>query len=169
MSVPLYEDEPISCDGEPDLEPEEPEEPTEQIINGGFETGDGTGWSNTAENFTPEFVNDPVEAYEGSYYARLPYGAGIRQDLGIVMGADNIQNWTVQAKAENDTATFEIKIMYDDSTSTIWNEEVGTEWTEIDMKAHVVAGKTVSSFWFWFYHYGYVNIDQTTLVGIGSP
>jgi hypothetical protein len=134
----------------------------EQIVNGGFETGDTSGWTVlvssglVVQQWGEHWGYQP---YEGNYY----YGTTFYGDYGTIeqtlltpvptscFGASSVFNVHVLGtydSCQNVGGNVTVSINYSDGTKTdvYWEAEYGNEgtWVELDLKPYLATGKTVT-------------------------
>lgn len=134
----------------------------EQIINGGFETGDFTGWEATGGSVTDQY------ARTGTYSA-FQYQSFLRQTFTTSIPVSCVQSFKfyVQSPGQGPGVAGDITIHYTDDTTTVIDIECFESWHEYDLTAQLVAGKTIDyiefrggSQWpFW--------LDDVSLIGTG--
>jgi hypothetical protein len=129
----------------------------EQITNGGFETGDLTGWTGDADVATS--ADGVISPHSGSYLAKAAYleDRYVEQTLAnnvpqlCLTGASVFRFWFAGGYDEcglvGTIARAHIK--YTDGSETVVSHET-TEaehriWVEIDLKSQVEAGKTINA------------------------
>lgn len=125
----------------------------EQITNGGFETGDFTGW--TATGNIEVTTRNP---HTGSYSARNPIEIGtVVQTLTTPVptvcitatSTFRIYIWSDYEISPPRGGRFTAKINYTDATSTTVEREItkgeAEMWVEWDLKPYLEAGKTIES------------------------
>jgi len=136
----------------------------EQIVNGGFETGDCTGWDYApACNVTSQY------AHSGTYSVRL-YENWITQlsDLNVPKNCiESFGFWALRARAGN---TF--IIYFTDGTDTgeiTIRDRIGysTEWLYVDLTNDVPDGKSVKNIKFTGGTVGPSWVDDVSLIGTG--
>jgi len=134
----------------------------EQIINGGFETGDTTGWKVSYTIATSD------QAHSGTYSAHFVTEAYIKQAFSLRV--ECVQSLTLWVLNEFPPQNIEVEVIvhYDDGTSDKHEFVlVAASWTQLDMKPYLTAGKTIDyiqinapevpSFW----------VDDVSLIGTG--
>lgn len=126
----------------------------EQITNGGFETGDFTGWSHNLW----QYVSSGYPS-SGSYACELQAYGWIAQDLANPVLAECLTDSSVLGfYAGNDTVYyfsltfyFRATLTYDDESTTVvdfeWNTipDQQTPYEFVNLKPYVEAGKTLKS------------------------
>jgi hypothetical protein len=148
----------------------------EQIVNGGFETGDFTGWTVID---TP-VIRDATWAtpYEGNYCAELA-------DTGVFGGVAQTFLESIPSTCFKDTSVFEVHlrgnrefsppkgskaniyIVYTDDSETqiTWEASGAFVWEAVDLKNYVEAGKTVKGIRIYPVVTGfYVRLDGCSLI-----
>jgi hypothetical protein len=127
----------------------------EQIVNGGFETGDFTGWTKTGD-FAVYASNFPP-SYEGTYFARNEYYIGksgvISQNLAnevpvACFGESSIFQiacWGERRPSPPQGAVITIDIIYSDGSETTvqWEAPENEVWAVVNLKPYLEAGKKV--------------------------
>jgi hypothetical protein len=112
------------------------------LVNGGFETGDTTGWYSAGGLVIDEYP------YAGSYAFAMEDVGGIFQDIVLDAGNYTLTFWT-----RGDISTGYFHYGLEDSegvTLTGGSFEVDSEYSEIDGGSFSVASDgTEVSFWFW--------------------
>jgi hypothetical protein len=140
----------------------------EQMVNGGFETGDSTGWTGPFLNI----VTDPV--HSGVYACELGYQLYMSQTLAETITVDCIESWDVWVYGSlgggGYKAALAIIVTYTDATTTSWTEyNLDPAWLKIDILSHLESGKTVESIYFHSIDdvAFYVTVDDCSLIGKG--
>jgi len=120
----------------------------EQIVNGGFETGDFTGWTLEIDG-TYCSVSSTIK-HSGAYSAYIKYnpclhiGGAIKQTFSTAIQGACIESftlWIYRWSADEIT----IEVGYSDGTVETWTEKPVSEvWTEVNLKAHLDLTKKVS-------------------------
>jgi hypothetical protein len=131
----------------------------EQIVNGGFETGDFTGW----------VCNDGVvttdNPHSGTYCAQV-YPSGPRQlnqtlSSPILVGCISSFNFW----RRNSQSAY-VRVVYSDGTNTGWITLPDvTPWTDFDLMPYLTSGKYVSEINFLNGYVGSLYIDDVSLIG----
>ncbi len=134
----------------------------EQVTNGGFETGDTTGWDVLYTIATSD------QAHSGTYSAHFVTEAYIQQSISIPVSC--VQSLVLWVLNEFPPQNIEINVTahYTDGTSDIHLFVVSAAiWTQLDMLPYLTAGKvidyikvhapSVPSFW----------VDDVSLTGTG--
>ena len=128
----------------------------EQIVNGGFETGDFTGWTPLNLDTTGGEVLS-VNPYEGTYHFRLydlPVGSphpSIAQDFKKPVPSECLTDTSTFQLALKSFTDFsppnggwvDIYLVYTDSTETHIHIENVATYTVYDLKPYVEEGKTL--------------------------
>jgi hypothetical protein len=140
----------------------------EQIVNGGFETGDLTGWTTSNIGVGKGEVLS-VNPYEGIYHFRLydlPYGSpspSIAQNFKELVSSEcltDTSTFQVALKSYTDFSPpiggwVDIYLVYTNGTEThIHVEDVAT-YTVYDLKPYVESGKTLKG----------IRLENTTPLG----
>jgi len=148
----------------------------EQIVNGGFETGDFTGWTVTNPVRVLIYSYSP---YEGLYYVHMKHQYGdpdssISQDLLNLVPKACLTDSSIFNVAllgtYNECGHFGnqaiIRITYSDDTYTDVNWEApNSGWNVLDLKGYVEAGKTVKNIKISFKDdWGYMEVDACSCV-----
>ena len=144
----------------------------ERITNGGFETGDFTGWDQDGCQIEGE------EIRTGSYSAWIPYTDSpnwLNQTLATPTAVNDTESFTCWIRHTPDVnEVIFIQINYTDATFTLFNHTTQTQgvWEEENILAHLDSGKTVAEIEFyitsqpafqnWF-------IDDVSLLTEGAP
>jgi len=134
----------------------------EQVVNGGFETGDFTGWTNNGADISTQYV------HSGTYSAFL-YSASIQQDFATPILKECIESfgfWVyfIDTGILPD-AWCDVYFSDGDMISVPILQIAG--WTYYDILAQIPNGKSVSYFvfragstyWYW--------LDDVSLIGTG--
>jgi len=157
----------------------------EQITNGGFETGDLTGWTvgSTWAGEPPAVTSEPVDGvypHSGNYMLWFHHttGAGgyIEQEVSIrVACVKKFSLWKCGMCPYSPPAGSQtrITIYYSDGTTTEVIHETSYEydhvWEEIDLRPYLESGKTITkirierydSFGGWFHCYDDISLEGT--------
>lgn len=113
----------------------------EQMVNGGFETGDGTGWE-----VPPTILSNGTYAHSGNYYGFLDTGLWCRQVLDEAVLVVCIETFVIWLKCPDPyNQPYRITITYDDDSTSVVNGNASSTWTEVNLKPHLYAGKSVKS------------------------
>jgi hypothetical protein len=145
----------------------------EQIVNGGFEEG-WTGWDHNEYAFVTE-----GDAHSGVYKCWLYWdeigGEPIEEHFGWVeqilptpITVDCVQSLKFWAKSQYGASTFVYAIITytDDSVQSIEVLVVGPNYTECDITANLIQGKTIKKIRFtWAADPFY--LDDVSLIGKG--
>ena len=140
----------------------------EQIINGGFETSDFTGWS-AASNWHIDFWSG---GHSGSCFAYSDYGSGtLEQDFENPIPGECFTTFEVWGKGtyqggcgQDEFGEMYIDILYTDDTYTRIDWTVlSAGWSLINLKASLVTSKTVKGIRFIRVAY-YVGVDDCSAV-----
>lgn len=137
----------------------------EQIENGGFETGDFTGWLNY------EYAIQSNGAHGGSYYLRAYPAGDVEQELAVPIPTSCIESFTfwVYLEGSGGEAEFTVVVTYTDDTYSIHSDIENTKDTWVQKTVTgLTAGKTVKK----IHVYGQWSanphrIDDISLVGTG--
>jgi len=125
----------------------------EQIENGGFETGDFTGWTNTGFVIS-DLITPPWEPYEGSYCIKT-FDSGIELSQTFVSpisygcwNGGSIFQLYIKGNTSFSPTYYDgvdIHILYDDASETLVDARVSDPyvWKLINLKSYVEVGKTV--------------------------
>jgi hypothetical protein len=142
----------------------------EKIVNGGFETGDFTGWQISMD--VSPYISTTGCVHSGIYGCVLPYnyclmqGAWIKQTLATpidVTGICLFGLWAI-GLTSGEESSIEINIGYTDGTSTIHTKALPYNvWTYIDLLQIAEVGKKVSYIKIASKYYD-VGVDDVTLV-----
>jgi len=138
----------------------------EQIINGGFETGDLTGW----EGGFNIGVNG-IFAHSGNYYAWLDTGNWAWQTLAEAILVECIASFTLWLKCPDPyNQPARITITYSDDTTTEIDVATSSSWTEFNLLPYLVAGKSVKTLTILCKDeppYQTLSVDDVSLIGTG--
>lgn len=93
----------------------------------------------------------PTVYYDGANSACIPQCGWIGQSYLVYVDADAVNEWYCQWKTDvPGGCSLEITIEYSDATETVWTETTtDNNWHEIDLHAHLVAGKEVVRYSLW--------------------
>jgi hypothetical protein len=128
----------------------------EQIVNGGFETGDFTGWTETIDVEVVKSGNGMYLPHAGSYsVGTLALIGSMKQTLITPVPVECVKNtfslWIISGYGVSPTGggKFRVEINYTDETNTTVIREI-TEgekdtWIEWDLKNELASGKTIES------------------------
>jgi len=143
----------------------------EQIINGGFETGDFTGWEETGNNQEISTFDPHSGTYCVNLYNFGGYVGAIKQELSEPISYDCINSFTAWFAAGASYGDYlKIIITYSDNTTTEWTEFTGADndWHEINIKSHLDPNKSVKAIEFQMTDDSEdVRIDDISLIGSG--
>lgn len=147
----------------------------EQITNGGFETGDFTGWSHDEYNYAKVVTENP---YAGTYHCRIDGAGWIQQDLLKVVPQECLTATSVfgyyyccERPPHYGTLTtqWRVTLTYTDETTTTidYSETWGvdgafTPYSFEDLKTYVEAGKTLKTIKFERTGGEEIRIDEVT-------
>ena len=143
----------------------------EQIVNGGFETGDFTGWIETGNNQEITSFDPHSGAYCVNLYMFQSWIGAIKQELIEPISyscIDSFTTWFAAGQSGGDYLT--ITVTYTDDTTTEWTEFTGADvdWHEINIKSHLDEAKSVKSIEFKMPAGSVdVRIDDVSLIGLG--
>jgi hypothetical protein len=143
----------------------------EQIVNGGFETGDFTGWIQTGNNQEITTFDPHSGTYCANLYRFQTYIGGIKQELTEPISfncIDTFEAWFAAGQSSGDYLT--IVITYSDDTTTEWTEFTGpdVDWHKIDIKSHLDSSKSVKAIEFKMPVGSLdIRIDDVSLIGAG--
>lgn len=143
---------------------------TEQIVNGGFETGDFTGW--TITEGSPEVTSQ--EAYSGVYSACLPRDENVTSRIKQILSGypvAQITSLTFAAKIENESGgSFTVKFYYSDGSTYEDTELVADNlWNApFDVTEFLDPEKTLSGIEFYMAEPGTLYIDDVSLLVVIS-
>jgi len=139
--------------------------PTEQIVNGGFETGDTTGW--TCGGSTPYCSAETESPHSGSYCGRVNNAdpaSWIEQEFSPVLVSSIVTFEFYNRTGEGGHARAEITYS-DDTTVTIVDTGTGWTWRQIDLKSALDPTKSVKKIRFYYLEAGNVlDIDDVSLI-----
>lgn len=139
----------------------------EQITNGGFETGDFTGWTKTGDCPGKCQIRS-LHPHSGSYEAFIQYdwgcGCGIEQTLANETPVECVSAFSVWLYRLAGGAIYILVTYTDDSTTFISQDYGAFVWNQLDMLSDLTVGKTIKSIRFYRYTDGNVwYIDDVTL------
>lgn len=132
------------------------------MTNGGFETGDFTGWICTDGTVTGS------NPHSGSWCAQVyPSGSRLlKQILATPIAVDDMSAFTFWFK-DSDSCAF--KIIYSDATDTGWLDITDqASWTERDVLSELTSGKTVTEIHILNGYSQPLHIDDASLIYIDS-
>jgi hypothetical protein len=168
---------------------------TDLIVNGGFESGDFTGWTVQNSGATGFVINSgaidppgpdgPLPPYDGTYSALTSSGAGTRviyQDVAIPAGghyvlrwADQIRNHASSFQDPNQEYRVEIRGTDNQVLETLFSTNAGDpliqQWTERSADLSAFAGQSVRIAFveqdslFYFN----VHVDDVRITSEGGP
>jgi len=127
----------------------------EQVVNGGFETGDWTGWTYSTENNSAIGSSNPRS---GKYHARLWRGMNplppwnwvygwIRQDFPVPIRAECFTAFGYWARVDQAIAYATFTIGYDDGSQMVMDDLIiDASYRYHDHLSSLASGKKVS--WF---------------------
>jgi hypothetical protein len=144
----------------------------EQIVNGGFETGDFTGWTNTGWTINERYAgcNDPAAnigcPHTGQYSAYSYSMAGLlRQDFATLIPVRCITSFGLWVETRHETTLIIVTIGYTEGDPTIVYLDTAPNWTYLDLLGYCEAGKTISYIEIWYQNSYYMgNIDDVSLI-----
>jgi hypothetical protein len=149
----------------------------EQVTNGGFETGDFTGWINSNWSIHVRAVgcDDPYGnvgcPHTGDYSAISYSSLGVlHQDFVTPIPVRCIQSFGfwIQAKGGDEGKPFTVTLAYTQGSPTIINLTADAIWAYIDLLGSCEAGKSVVSIEITYQNSSYVcNLDDVSLIGTG--
>jgi hypothetical protein len=129
----------------------------EQIVNGGFETGDFTDWT-VEGSFATVVPGDPhsgtFSAYM-SYFGGAPGYIGIRQDISSPFRTECVKSFTIWVEGRDlAAASFTVEVGYSDGSSSSQVYNLVDDWVyhQFDLMAVLTPGKEIS----------YIRIRTTT-------
>lgn len=130
----------------------------EEITNGGFETGDATGWTLTDGAIQSSEVNS------GTYAAQIwPSGTRrLNQTLSTYAPVSVISTFTAYYNQSSSNGV--CRTTYSDDTYTDQNLVTTDAWTQIDLLPGLTAGKTVKDVAFINGVVDHLYIDDVTLI-----
>ena len=112
---------------------------TGYVVNGGFETGDLTGWLAYGSEITAE------NPFEGNYACAMGNSQGIFQDIFLNAGNYDFSFWT---RGDIGTGVFYFGIEDADGEITGSSFDVTSEWTQFSYEFTVPRNEVVT-FWYW--------------------
>jgi len=133
----------------------------EQIINGGFETGDFTGWVCTDGWVTTD------NPHSGVYCAEI-WPSGSRELYQVLTSPIPVYCIASFDFWYRNAASTYFKVVYSDGTSTDWVPLPDvTDWTHYDILPHLDSSKMVSEIHFLNGWVQPLYIDDVSLMGSG--
>jgi hypothetical protein len=148
----------------------------EQIVNGGFETGDFTGW--TCGGYSPRITS--WYSHSGIYSCWLAYNyceyiaSWVRQDLTSPITVACVKTFKLYIGYFAGERKAKVTIIYTDATeqnievTLVGDVDVGV-WDEVDLLSYLLTGKTVQAIKISNDVAGgsTILVDDVTLVGKG--
>ena len=117
----------------------------EQIVNGGFETGDFTGWE-----YNPWVIVANYYPHSGTYHAVLEYtppGGWIKQTFTPAIPIECIASlsfWMMNCLGSSYNCTTKVTLYYDDDTENSTEFSVKGEYELLNLLPFLISGKKLS-------------------------
>jgi hypothetical protein len=141
------------------------------VTNGGFETGDFTGWTQWGETNFTYVVGDTAYVHDGVYGAQLGptnYG-GIEQTLTTTLGQDYSVSFWLNNNDERIWNTYQV--YWDGNSVNLLVNVPSFDWKQISFNVQATGTSTVLKFEFFNYAgwWGLDSVDVSPTQGVPEP
>jgi hypothetical protein len=135
-----------------------PDPAINEIVNGGLETGDFTGWGSHVN-----CTISSTEHHTGLYSASFGWSAYLYYNIAPSIAKEELDTFSVWVKAPT-TATLHVNLFYDVGWVEGTDFAVTADWTQIDLKSVMHAGYKVNQVeFFTLYGSQTIFLDDLTL------
>lgn len=139
-----------------------------QVVNGGFETGDFTGWSTQPAQFGSDFGVNAAGAHSGSFGAFFAGFDGLPDSIVQNVNATNGANYVLSFWVRNQAATGRDQIIVAWESGVVYRDSATTTWTQFSFPV-IAHSSTPQVFVGGFDTSDFSFVDDVSLTEVPEP